>query len=115
MRTDDIVTQISELTRELKTLVEQLVEADEALVYAESDERTKYAREFMSLTGSIELRKQQAILDSQDEKLQSELAAHKVRAIRARIKYVEQAFEAARSISAARRAEFAAEPTGQWT
>lgn len=115
MNLHDVVATLSALSQELDTVTAQLISADEDMVYAQQEERQSYARCFMELDGSIELRKQQAILDTSQEKLDSELAEQKVRAARARIKYLELSFEAARSINAARRAEFVAEPLGQYT
>ena len=115
MNAQEIVTQLTDLTTELKTTVSELAELDELAVRAEWKERQAYARAFMSLSGSMEIRKQQAVLDTSGGTLERELADMRVRAAKARIKYLEVAFDAIRSISAARRAEFASEPTGQYT
>ncbi len=115
MKSDDIVTQLTDLTIELKATVNDLATLDEDAVRAEWKERQAYARAFMSLNGSMELRKQQAVLDTSGATIERELADMRVRAAKARIKYLEVAFDAIRSISAARRAEFASEATGQHT
>jgi hypothetical protein len=115
LKSDDIVTQLTDLTIELKATVNDLATLDEDAVRAEHQERLAYARVFMSLSGSMEIRKQQAIIDTNIVALERELADMKVRAAKARIKYLEVAFDAIRSISAARRAEFMSEATGQHT
>lgn len=115
MNAQDIVTQLTELTIELKSTVTELADLDELAVRAEWKERQAYAHAFMSLNGSMEIRKQQSILDTSGLALERELADMRVRAAKARIKYLEVAFDAIRSISAARRAEFMSEATGQYT
>ena len=115
MRTEEIVAQLPDLTIELKETIADLAKLDEDAVYAEQQEKQAYARAFMSLDGSMETRKQQALLDTSDESLECALADMRVRAAKSRIKYLEVAFDAIRSISAARRAEFMSEATGQHT
>lgn len=115
MNAQEIVTQLTDLTIELKTTVSDLAMFDEVAVRAEHEERQAYARAFMTTNGSMEIRRQQSIIDTSDLSLERELADVRVRALKARIKYLEVAFDAIRSISAARRAEFASEPTGQYT
>jgi hypothetical protein len=115
LNAQEIVTQLTELTTELKTTVTELADLDELAVRAEWKERQAYAQAFMSMNGSMEIRKQQSILDTSGLTLERELADMRVRAAKARIKYLEVAFDAIRSISAARRAEFASEATGQYT
>ena len=115
MNAQEIVAQLTELTIELKSTVAELADLDELAVRAEWKERQAYARAFMSMNGSMEIRKQQAIIDTSIVALERELADMQVRAAKARIKYLEVAFDAIRSISAARRAEFMSEATGQYT
>ena len=115
MNSQEIVTQLTELTIELKQTVSDLAGLDELAVRAEWKERQAYASAFMSISGSMDIRKQQAILDTSGHTLERELADMRVRAAKSRIKYLEVAFDSIRSISAARRAEFVSEAVGQYT
>lgn len=115
MNSQEIVAQLTDLTLELKTTVSELAELDEIAVRAEWKERQAYASAFMSISGSMDIRRQQSILNTSGHTLERELADMRVRAAKARIKYLEVAFDSVRSISAARRAEFVSESVGQYT
>ena len=70
MNSQEIVTQLTELTIELKQTVSDLAGLDELAVRAEWKERQAYASAFMSISGSMDIRKQQAILDTSGHTLE---------------------------------------------
>lgn len=112
---ENVVETLSEISREFAELIEDIGDIDYELEQAKHEEKMAFARTFMSLNGSMELRKQQSILDAERESLDVVIATAKMRAAKSRMDYLRMAFDAARSINAAKRSEFLSEPTGQWT
>lgn len=115
MSTTDIVLELSRIGRELDALSTEIAHLDHACVIARSEYRKAYARSFLSSEGSMDVRKQSAVLAVEPELLEAEIADQVHRAARERIRVLRDRLEIGRSISAARRAEFAAEPVGQAT
>lgn len=112
---DNVVETLSQISQEVAELIEVIGEVDYELEQAKHIDKICFARSFMSLDGSMELRKQQATLDTESEALDVIIATAKMRAAKGRLEYLRMAFDTARSINAAKRAEFLSEPTGQWT
>lgn len=111
--TNDIVLELSKIGRELDELSHEIARLDRVCVLARSEYRKAYARRWLTLEGSVELRKQQATLDAEDQLLEAEIADQLHRAARERIRVLRDRLEIGRSIGAARRSEFAAEGVGQ--
>lgn len=109
----DIVLELSRIGRELDHLSHEIDRLDQAAVQAWSAHRKAYAHAYISGQGSIEDRKQNAVLAAEDERLAAEVADQVHRAARERIRVLRDRLEIGRSLNAARRAEFAAEPIGQ--
>lgn len=112
---NNVVETLSRISQEVAELIEDIGEIDYELEQAKHEEKMVFARSFMSLNGSMELRRQQSTLDAESEALDVVIATAKMRAAKGRLDYLRMAFDAARSINAAKRAEFLSEPTGQWT
>ena len=115
MSTTDIVLELSRIGRELDALSTEIARLDAACVVAWSEHRKAYARAYIDGTGSIEDRKQHAVLEVEELRVAAEAADQVHRAARERIRVLRDRLEIGRSISAARRSEFAAEPVGQAT
>lgn len=115
MSTTDIVLELSRIGRELDSLSTEIARLDQACVIAWSEHRKAYARAYIGGQGSIEDRKQHAVLEVEEWRVAAEAADQVHRAARERIRVLRDRLEIGRSISAARRAEFAAEPVGQAT
>lgn len=113
MSTTDIVLELSRIGRELDALSHDIDRLDQASVLAWSAHRKEYAREFLGGQGSVEDRKQAAIRAVEPERFEAESADQVLRAAKERIRVLRDRLEIGRSISAARRSEFAAEPVGQ--
>lgn len=109
------LADLAEISRMLDKAVETYAEFDEEAIIAKSDYEVAYARTFLASEGPMEIRKQQTILDTWQERLDAERSEASVRAVRERIRKLHAQLEVQRSINAAQRAQFQAEPTGQWT
>lgn len=109
----DIVLELSRIGRELDALSTEIARLDQRCVAAWSEHRKAYAREYINGQGSIEDRKQHAVLAVEDQRVAAEAADQIHRAARERIRVLRDRLEIGRSLNAARRAEFAAEPVGQ--
>lgn len=115
MSTNDIVSELSKIGRELDALSREIDRLDRDCVVAWSEHRKAYAREYINGQGSVEDRKQAAVLAVEEQRVIAESADQILRAARERIRVLRDRLEIGRSISAARRSEFAAEPVGQTT
>lgn len=91
----------------------EIAELDEAAVLAKAAYEVAFARAFIGADGSVDVRKQQSVLDTSDTKLTAELAEQKVRACRERIRTIRDQIEVGRSLNSAVRAEFTASGVGQ--
>ena len=111
----EIVLRLSELSRLLDKATEDIAVLDEEAVKAKVIAEVAEARAYLEADGSIEARKSQATVKVADLILDAELAAAKHRACRERIRTLGVQIEVGRSLSAATRSQFAAEPMGQHT
>lgn len=112
---NDIVVELSRIGRELDALSRDIARLDAECVEAWSTHRKAYAVAYIEGHGSVEDRKQAAVLAVEAERKAAEAADQVHRAARERIRVLRDRLEIGRSMNAARRAEFAAEPVGQDT
>ena len=108
-----VVEQLAACARELDHLSIEVAGLDMAHVEALAAYRTSYARAFLIADGSVEERKQKAILVAEEERFQADVAEQKVRACRDRIRALRDRLEVGRSLNAAVRTQFATEAVGQ--
>lgn len=108
-----VVEQLSACSRELDHLSVVVADLDYAAVVADAAHEVAHSRAFLSAEGPIEERKQKAVLECAELKLEKEVAAQKVRACNARIRALRDRLEVGRSLNAAVRSQFAAEAVGQ--
>lgn len=111
----EVVKRLAELSRMLDAATDEIARLDEAAVRAKSAHEVAYARAFLTAEGSVDTRKQLAVLEVADANLTMELAAAQVRACRERIRTIGAQLDVGRTLSAATRSQFAAEATGQTT
>lgn len=111
--THSVILRLAELSRLLDAATIEVAELDEASVLAKSAYEVEFARAFITSDGSVDFRKQNAVLDTADTKLTSELAEQKVRACRERIRTIRDQIEVGRSLNSAVKAEWAASAVGQ--
>ena len=116
MRTQaEVLDRLSECSRLLDKAQQELADLDEAAVRAKQAFEVSWARAYLKAEGSIEARKAEAVLVTAGECLEAELCAAKVRACRERIRTLGAQLDVGRTLSAAIRSQFQAEPVGQWT
>lgn len=111
----EIVKRLSELSRLLDAATDEVAVLDEAAVRAKQAHEVAAARAYLAADGSIEARKATAVIAVADLALAYELAAAQHRACRERIRTLGVQIEVGRSLSAATRSQFIAEPVGQYT
>lgn len=107
--------RLAELSRLLDNATSEIAVLDEEAVHAKSAYEVAYARAFLDAVGSMDLRKQIAIFETQEQNLHYELAQAKVRACKERIRTLGTQIEVGRSLASAHKSQFTAEPVGQWT
>jgi hypothetical protein len=113
--TNDLIKKMNEIWVMLDQAENDIGIYDEDAVRKKIAFEQAYARTFMSLDGSMELRKQQAILDTVDSRLDFELAEVKLRACKERIRKLGSQLDIVRSMNAAQQRQFMTEPIGQYT
>lgn len=86
----------------------ELEKRDEEHVRAKQRREVEYAKAFLTGHGSIENRKQEAVLTVADLTLAAEIAEQLVRSAKERIKKLDRQMEIARSVGTTTRAEMAA-------
>jgi phage shock protein A len=111
--THQVIKRLADLSRMLDAATMEIATLDEAAVRAKAAYEVKFARSFLESVGAMDVRKQQAVLDSADQKFGAELAEQKVRACRERIRTLRDQIDIGRSLNSAVRAEFAASAVGQ--
>lgn len=111
----DTLERLAELSRELDDVIVEYDTYERDAIEADIEYEKAYARIFLSLDGSMELRKQQALLDTWQERLDKEIAEAQVKVCKERIRKLHAQLEVQRSINAAQRSQFVAEPLGQYT
>ncbi len=109
----DVVLELSRLARALDAKTEEIARLDEQAVRAKSRFEVAFARTFLTTPGSMDVRKQTAVLGTADAKLDAEIGEAKVRAAREAIRTLRDRLDVGRSLNAAVRAEFAAGAVGQ--
>lgn len=111
----DVIREMTEMSRLLDAAVYDLAQLDEQAVIDRIEYKKAFARTFLSLSGSMEIRRQQAILDCSDFELTAELSEMRVRNAKEVVRKLGQQLELIRSKNAAIQKQFMTEPMGQYT
>lgn len=111
----EVVKRLSELSKLLDAATDEIAKLDDTAVRYKAAHEVAFARSFLSVEGSMDHRKQVAILACADEKLAMELAEAQVRAVKERINTLRSQISIGQSLSAAIRQQFSAEGVGQFT
>lgn len=111
----EIVKRLSELSRMLDAATDEIARADEQGVLAKQRFEVAYARAFLNAEGSIDARKHLATIATEKERLDSEIAFQKHRAVKERINTIRSQLSIGQTLSAAIRSQFQAEAVGQHT
>lgn len=105
MTLGDVAERLGQLSRDLDKQTGDAEKLDRAAVDARHRYEIAFSRSFLSSTGSVDARKHHAIIATEVEKLDAEIAEQVLRACRARIATIKVQIETGRSLSAALRAE----------
>lgn len=111
--TNAVIQRLSQLSRMLDDATEEYARLDEEWVRAKAAHQVGYARAFLKSEGSVDARKQLAILEMEGEYFAMELADQKVRACKERIRTLRDQIEVGRSLNSAVKSEWAASAVGQ--
>ena len=111
----EVLTRLAEVSRLLDRATDEIAVFDEMAVRAKQAFEVAYARAYLAAEGSIEARKALATVATDAVALDAELAGAKLRAARERIRTLGAQLDVGRTLSAALRSQFIAEPTGQHT
>ena len=111
----EVVLRLAELSRLLDAATVEVAQLDEAAVRAKQAHEVANAKAYLTAEGPVDARKAQAVIACEQHALASELAAAKHRACRERIRTLGVQLDVGRTLSAAIRNQFQAEPVGQYT
>lgn len=111
--THTVIQRLVDLSKMLDQATDEVAKLDEEAVRAKSRHEVSFARAFLSADGSVDVRKQTAILEVEKAKLDAEIAEQKVRACRERIRTLRDQIDIGRSLNSAVKSEFAASAVGQ--
>ena len=100
-----VVLRLAELSRLLDHKTQEIRDLDEKAVRAKAKYERAFARTFLDTTGAVDVRKQTAVLETADLRLDMELADVLVRAAREAIRTLRDQLDVGRSLNAATRAQ----------
>ncbi len=111
--THEVIHRLAELSRMLDAATVEVADLDEKSVRAKGAYQVGYARSFLNQEGTVDARKQKAVIECEDLWLTAELAEQQVRACRERIRTLREQIDVGRSLNSAVKAEWAAGAVGQ--
>jgi phage shock protein A len=111
--TNDVILMLAQLGRQLDAKQDEIARLDDEAVRAKSRYEVAYARAFINATGAEGLRKQTAVLDTELQKLDMEIADQKLRASREAIRVLRDRLDIGRSLNSAIKSEWSAQGAGQ--
>jgi hypothetical protein len=101
----EIAERLSQLSRDLDRQTGEAEKLDRRAVEARHAYELAYSRAFLGSTGAMDARKHHAVIITDREKLDAEIADQILRACRARIATLKVQIDTGRSLGAALRAE----------
>ena len=108
MTPNDVVKILIGLGEQQRELQLEIRELDEAYVRSKADYDTAAARSYLKAEGTVDERKSQAVIDTAEQKLLTELAAVRHRAAVNYERYLKNQIDTHRTISATVRSEWSA-------
>lgn len=111
--TNQVILELANLGRQLDAKQIEIRDLDDAAVRARSRFEVAYARAFIAATGAEGLRKQTAILETEKQKLDVEIADQVLRAARESIRVLRDRLDIGRSLNSAIRSEWSAQGAAQ--
>ena len=103
----DVALRLSELSRDLDKQTGEAERLDDKAIRTRHVYELAFSNAFLRSTGSVDARKHHAIIATETEKLNAEIAEQVLRACRARIATIKVQIDTGRTLSAALRAEVA--------
>jgi phage shock protein A len=110
---NEVVIMLAQLGRDLDNKQHEIARLDEDAVRAKARYEVSFARSFIAAAGAEGLRKQTAVLETELQKLDMDIADQKLRAAREAIRVLRDRLDIGRSLNSAIRSEWAAQPSGQ--
>lgn len=111
----EVVKRLAELSRLLDGATGDIEHLDDIAVRLKANYEVAYAKSFLGAEGSMDQRRQIAILACANEKFDMEIAEAQVRSAKERINTLRSQISIGQSVSAAMRQQFSAEGSGQYT
>lgn len=111
--TNDVILMLAQLGRQLDAKQDEIAKLDDDAVRSRARYEVAYARAFIEATGAEGLRKQTAILETELQKLDVEIADQKLRAAREAIRVLRDRLDIGRSLNSAIKSEWSAQGIGQ--
>ena len=109
---NDIALRLADLSRQLDKATGDAYQLDDKAVRARHAYEIEFSRAFLVAEGSMDVRKHKAVLETDQLKLDAEIADQVLRACRSRIATIRVQIDTGRSLSAAMRAEAALAGSG---
>lgn len=108
---NEIAHDLIRLADKLRIATAELAELDESAVRAKARFERAFAQAFLTAEGSAEARKQTAVLQAADEKLDAEIGAQRLRAAQEHLRYLRSSLDVGRTLSATVRTEWSVTET----
>jgi exonuclease VII large subunit len=102
---NQVMLNLLALSRSMQQLSDELDELEKNAVEEKENYTLAYAKAFLSNSGAVEVRKQQTLLDTSEQRLASELAETLVKAHKRKIDTLRVRIDVGRSAAALVRAE----------
>lgn len=102
---NEVVVQLAKLARQLDETTQQLNEADVAAVNAREKAKLAEAKAFLAAEGSVEARKNKAIIETHKLRLEAEVAEAGVRGLQRTIRTLQTRIDVGRTYGATLRSE----------
>ncbi len=109
---NDVVLGLMKLSRRLDEVLIELNEADEEATRLRGQHTVANSEAFMRATGSMDIRKHKAIIETHDLRFAAELAEQKVRGLTRALKTLTTRIEVGRSTGAAVRSDISIAGSG---
>ena len=103
----DVAGRLMELSRDLDKQTSEAERLDDKAIRARHTYEIAFSDSFLRSTGPMDARKHHAIIATETEKLNAEIADQVLRACRSRISTIKVQIDTGRTLSAALRAEVA--------
>jgi len=108
-----VLDRLAELSRELDAVTKEIADAEVAALHQKHQLEVGYARAWLGSEGSVEQRRQLAIVATADQRFRAEGAALQVRILRERARTIGTQIDVGRTLASSQRQQWAAEGTGQ--